>query len=161
MIWGFYLKLEDALNEVKNLQRLRHAHIVRLVGSYTQERNFSIHNYPVTGYDLATLTEHVITILQDQRSPYSNYEAPVSLGRFFSCLANAMDYICENTTKHMDIKPHNILVKVHPRYTIHHQVYIADFGIFRHFSSLNHSQTDSEIPRSPKYCAPEVDAEGK
>jgi hypothetical protein len=43
MIWGFYLKLEDALNEVKNLQRLRHAHIVRLVGSYTQERNFSLH----------------------------------------------------------------------------------------------------------------------
>jgi hypothetical protein len=43
MIWGFYLKLEDALNEVKNLQRLRYAHIVRLVGSYTQERNYSLH----------------------------------------------------------------------------------------------------------------------
>lgn len=158
---GFHLKLKDALNEVEHLQRLRHAHIVRLVGSYTQGRNFSILIYPVTEYDLATFMEHVTTILQDTESPYKNYDASVSLAQSFPCLVNAIRYIHDNTTKHMDIKPQNILVKVHPRYTLHHQVYIADFGISRYFSSIDHSQTDSEIARSPKYCAPEVDAEEK
>jgi serine/threonine protein kinase len=80
----------------------------------------------------------------------------------FKCLIAALEVIHANTTKHMDIKPLNILVKQLGRKErkdwdfSHYRVYIADFGISRNFSTQDHSQTDSPTPRSPLYCAPEV-----
>jgi serine/threonine protein kinase len=71
------------------------------------------------------------------------------------CLTDALNYIHSQATRHLDIKPGNILVKKGP-YRFGHRVYIADFGISKSFSSLDHSQTDDPIPRTPKYCAPEV-----
>jgi hypothetical protein len=45
---------EEAFEEVKHLQKLRHSHIVSLVGSYMQRRYLSILIYPVADYDLDT-----------------------------------------------------------------------------------------------------------
>jgi serine/threonine protein kinase len=150
------LKLDDAINEVEHLQKLRHAHIVQLVGSYVQGKTFAILLYPVADYDLSTFMERVTQALASNPIGFWDYLAILSFGDFFGCLANALEFIHDNTIKHMDIKPGNILVKEHERYENRHHVYIADFGISRSFSQLDHSQTDSEITKTPRYCAPEV-----
>jgi serine/threonine protein kinase len=80
----------------------------------------------------------------------------MSLWNFFGCLSEALIYIHSQDTKRLDIKPGNVLMKRHPDYRFGHRVYIADFGTSRSFPSLDYSQTDAPVPRTPKYCAPEV-----
>ncbi|KAI9766043.1 MAG: hypothetical protein M1839_005034 [Geoglossum umbratile] len=150
------LELKDAINEVDHLQKLRHAHIVQLIGSYVQGKTFAILLYPVADYDLSTFMERVTQALASNPISYREYLALLSFGSFFGCLASALEFIHGKTIKHMDIKPANILVKEHERYENRHHVYIADFGISRSFSQLDHSQTDSKITKTPRYCAPEV-----
>lgn len=41
------LSMAEAVNEIYHLQTLRHIHIIQLVGSYLQGRNFAILTYPV------------------------------------------------------------------------------------------------------------------
>jgi ankyrin repeat protein/serine/threonine protein kinase len=156
MTCGPRFTLKDAILEVEHLQRLRHSHIIQLVGSYTKGRTFSILMYPVADYELSQFMAKVEDIIASDVTEIQDYMAVVSLGSFFSCLTSAVTYIHEKTTAHMDIKPRNILIKQHPRYRFGHQVYIADFGISRHFSPLDHSQTDGPISFTRKYCAPEV-----
>jgi hypothetical protein len=150
------LKLEDALNEVENLQKLRHAHILQLVGSYLQGRTFAILLYPVADCHLRDFMHLIEAKLISLRFDEETFLRVASLGTFFRCLAAGIEYIHANTLKHLDIKPQNILVKLKPSNLFGYHVYISDFGFSRSFSSVDHSQTDSIIPRTPKYCAPEV-----
>ncbi|KAI9720669.1 MAG: hypothetical protein M1812_002849 [Candelaria pacifica] len=155
------LSLGDALKEVEHLQRLRHPHIIQLVGSYLMmNRTFAILLYPVCDLDLKAFMEQC-----QAESPKAVISTPslmidrLYLEGFFSCLVNAIRYIHENTTRHMDIKPANILIKKRPtRYSkgrLYH-LFIADFGLSSSYLSSDHSQTDAVIGRTPKYCAPEV-----
>ncbi|KAL2074586.1 hypothetical protein VTL71DRAFT_8364 [Oculimacula yallundae] len=172
MTCGRRLTIDEALSEVEHLQKLRHPHIIQLVGSYMQGKKFSVLLYPVADCDLASFYEEVsqamfqdAVVLGEERpsrmipwfygSP-ENTDCVQALSSFFSCLSNALSYIHSCYTKHLDIKPGNILVKKHPSYLYGYQVYIADFGISRSFLALDHSQTDTAIRRTPKYCAPEV-----
>jgi serine/threonine protein kinase len=152
------LRLDDAITEVEHLKRMRHAHIIQLVGSYVQGREFSILMYPVADYSLAVFMQLGIKILAQGLDcmKYQEYKIVVSLARFFRCISSALRYIHAETTKHLDIKPANIVVKCHPRYIFGFNVYVTDFGISRHFPLLENSQTDSTITKTPKYCAPEV-----
>lgn len=156
MTCGPRFALKDAILEAEHLQRLRHSHIIQLVGSYTKGRTFSILMYPVADYELSQFMGKIEDILTSELAKIEDYMAVISLGNFFSCLTSAVNYIHERNTAHMDIKPRNILVKQHPRYEFSHRVYLADFGISRHFSPLDHSQTDTPISFTRKYCAPEV-----
>ena len=79
------------------------------------------------------------------------------LESFFPCLAQGLKYIHNNTTRHMDIKASNILVKrkhsdVENGRRYH--IYIADFGTSSTFTSV--SQTAGYTGKTVKYCAPEV-----
>ncbi|KAI9859998.1 MAG: hypothetical protein M1813_006345 [Trichoglossum hirsutum] len=145
------LKLADAIVEVEHLQRLRHAHIVQLIGSYIQGRDFAILLYPCANMNL-----------QDFMKPMEWKFLPnriYALVRFFLCLANGLTYIHAMTTKHMDIKPLNLLVKWRPTKRdspMNYCIYIADFGISRSFSPIEHSVDEGPISRSKIYCAPEV-----
>ncbi|KAI9867430.1 MAG: hypothetical protein M1813_008988 [Trichoglossum hirsutum] len=150
------LKLSEAINEVEHLQKLRHAHIIQLIGSYVQGKTFAILLYPVADCNLSTFMEDITQALTARSMNVRDYLAILSLERFFRCLLHALRFIHDNTIKHMDIKPANILVKEHQRYDYGYQVYIADFGISRSFSQFDHSQTDSDTAKSPIYCAPEV-----
>jgi serine/threonine protein kinase len=155
--------ISDALQEVCHLQNLRHFHIIQLVGTYLQGRNFSILMYPVADCDLGTFLEDtadmndIVTVELETRKKF--------LASSLGCLLSAIQFVHENTTKHMDIKPQNILVRktsdsVDPSYPIrqprHWRVYLADFGLSRSFAAQDHSQTDGPTSRTPKYCAPEV-----
>lgn len=159
MTCGRRLSIQDALVEVEHLQKLRHAHIVQLVGSYLQGKKFAVLIYPVADCDLGNFLEEVSSSVVDSRVMKIEYHsklAIMSLWNFFGCLSEALLYIHSWATKHLDTKPGNILVMRHSDYRFGHRIYIADFGISRYFPSLDHSQTDAPIPRTPKYCAPEV-----
>lgn len=85
------------------------------------------------------------------------------LGYSLSCLSAALEYIHAHTTKHMDIKPQNILVRKLEQSSgvPFWRMYIADFGLSRSFESQTNSQTDGPTSRTPRYCAPEVFADEK
>ncbi|KAG4437818.1 hypothetical protein IFR05_006705 [Cadophora sp. M221] len=57
MICSRRQRLDVLINEVEHLQRLRHPHIVQLVGSYLQGKKFAILLYPATEGNLATFYE--------------------------------------------------------------------------------------------------------
>ncbi|KAH6711734.1 kinase-like domain-containing protein [Leptodontidium sp. MPI-SDFR-AT-0119] len=167
MVCGRRMTVEEALVEVEHLQNLRHPHIIQLVGSYLQGKKFSVLLYPVADCDLSVFLDEVHDLVQETpnlktRGTTSHYlEKPIppaiaSMWSFFGCLADAIRYIHSSARKHLDIKPGNILVKKHPKASYGYRVYVADFGISRSFKSMDHSQTDTHIRRTPKYCAPEV-----
>ncbi|KAI9719763.1 MAG: hypothetical protein M1812_003251 [Candelaria pacifica] len=149
--------LETALNEVIHLQRIRHPHVIQLVGTYLQGKTFALLLYPVCDWNLSDYMEG------------ANIQQLWELPKFFTCLVNGVNYIHSALIKHMDIKPKNILVRKRRKelaksilvsgllfHSDYYQVYIADFGISRNFEAEDQSQTDSLTARSPRYCAPEV-----
>jgi serine/threonine protein kinase len=142
----------DALQEVYHLQNLRHYHIVQLVGTYLQGRNFSILMYPAADTHLGKFLEDTLDM-----DVQTSMNRRIFLSSTLGCLASAVAFIHQHTTKHMDIKPQNILVRqVEYGRIPTWRVYIADFGLSRSFSSQDHSQTDGPTSRTPRYCAPEV-----
>jgi serine/threonine protein kinase len=78
------------------------------------------------------------------------------LAKSIGCLTSAIAYVHDQTTKHMDYKPHNILVKKRNSLVQGWTVYLADFGLSHSFTSQGHSLTDDPTSRTPRYCAPEV-----
>lgn len=152
--------ISEALGEVYHLQNLRHHHIIQLVGSYLQGRDFSILVYPVADCHLGTFLEDTADMNTDSNSRFedTDYRRRLSsLVRSFACLTSALSYVHDQTTRHMDIKPQNILVReADVGSSEPYRVYLADFGLSQSFASQDHSQTDGPTSRTPRYCAPEV-----
>lgn len=133
--------LKNFESELKNLKRLSHEHLVRVVGSYTDQRSVAFLMEPVADMNLLTFLES----FHQNRKSWSP-----SLRSYFGCLANAVGYLHTQRIRHRDLKPANILVK-------DFNVYIADFGTARDWShALNDTTTDSGIPATAPYMAPEV-----
>lgn len=171
MVCGRRLSVDEALVEVEHLQFSRHPHIVQLVGSYLQGKKFSVLLYPVADCDLSVFLDEIQETMQEARDNgnlCNNGKTGVvvyptsilSMWSFFGCLVDAVGYIHSAARKHLDIKPANILVKKHAEARYGYRVYLADFGISRSFKTLDHSQTDAPIRKTPKYCAPEVWEQG-
>jgi len=157
---------EEALLEVEHLHKLRHAHIVQLVGTYMIGRTFAILMYPATKYNLDTFMERLMSEEND-----SALELRYTLAGFIRCLVNALDYVHRQHIKHYDIKPKNILVSEYyseqapsisngkvvlvrssvPEY----RIYLADFGISHSFTAGQDMTDSPNLPRTLKYCAPE------
>jgi serine/threonine protein kinase len=139
---------EEAVREVAHLTRLDHAHILRVIRNYTKGRHLSILPYPMADYNLEDFLEVCRTSLIDHDHWSSNYVP--SVGQMFVCQSSAVEYIHRNLTKHMDIKPQNVLVRnVKTRNPPFHQsrrtsfkAYIADFGIARSFNSSEAVDTE-------------------
>lgn len=110
MICSRRQRLDVLINEVEHLQRLRHPHIVQLVGSYLQGKKFAILLYPATEGNLATFYE-MCGPENTAEGLLGHEKCLVALHRFFRCLASSLAYIHANTTKHLDIKPQNVLVR--------------------------------------------------
>jgi serine/threonine protein kinase len=104
-------KLENFMNEVEHLQRLRHPHIIQLVGSYLQGRKFAILLYPVADWNLTGFFNLCSPEYTSSASPVSQEDCLRAMSGFFQCLAHALTYVRSNTMKHLDIKPQNILVR--------------------------------------------------
>ncbi|TVY32589.1 hypothetical protein LSUB1_G008329, partial [Lachnellula subtilissima] len=74
IICGRRLSLHGAFAEVEHLQKLRHPHIIRLVGSYLQGKKLSVLLYPVADYDLGAFFDEVLPITSEDTT---STKAPV------------------------------------------------------------------------------------
>jgi serine/threonine protein kinase len=140
---------QEAITEVAHLTRLDHAHILRVIGTYVKGRELSILLYPVANCNLERFLERY---RQTSTSDLSGRET--FLKNCFPCLSSAVRYIHRKLTKHMDIKPQNILVlrKSYATRTL----FIADFGIARSYATLEDVETDGKTSFTKRYAAPEV-----
>ena len=104
-------KLEELVQEVSYLHRLRHPHIIQLVGTYLQKDRFNILLYPVATGDLTKFLDEwrlQYFVRSAQSSARVYYQ--LDLARFFFCLASAVEFMHGKNIRHMDIKPSNILI---------------------------------------------------
>jgi serine/threonine protein kinase len=142
---------EEAIAEVSHLTRLNHSHIVRVIGTYVKGRELSILLYPVADYNLETF-------LDEYRATPEKSDLWISMrysrDRLYCCLSSAVQFIHRNLTKHMDIKPQNILIQ--QMYDRHYHVYVADFGIARSYETPEEIETDGRTSFTKRYAAPEV-----
>ncbi|KAF2684313.1 kinase-like protein [Lentithecium fluviatile CBS 122367] len=141
---------DKAIEEVAHLNRLSHAHVVRVIGTYVIGQELSILLYPVAEWNLETFLQVTSGhLLGPQRRRQL-------LPKFMVCLVNTLAFIHQSMTKHMDIKPKNILVKGKFPGEVEYRVYIADFGIARAYTSLEAAETEGPTMFTRKYAAPEV-----
>jgi serine/threonine protein kinase len=132
-----YLALEATV-----LRQLRHRHIVRLIGTFSQSGETSIFLSPVAETNLA---EYLAT------SGAGASESRLHIRGFFGCLVSALRHTHESSFTHGDIKPANILVSKDRIPS----VLLCDFGASR-------SQFDIQIARGSsrpftwRYRAPET-----
>lgn len=154
-----HLKKEEAFEEVEHLQRLKHPHVIRVVGTYTLPRKLSILLYPVADYTLDVFLESIKDGLAREERDVRLY----STSTFLRCLAKAVAYIHDKLMKHMDLKPKNLLVRDMQSSTICNQgrfkIYIADFGVARSYRSTDDINTETPIAYTKMYAAPEVVAQ--
>jgi serine/threonine protein kinase len=105
------VKLKYLIREVSYLHRLRHPHIIQLVGTYLQKNTFAILLYPVATGDLTKfMDEWQLQYSQQNGTSSSATYYQLDLARFFFCLTSAVAFMHEKGIRHMDIKPSNILV---------------------------------------------------
>jgi serine/threonine protein kinase len=147
------LKREDALQEVQQLYRAQHSHIVRLVGTYVIGDELAILTYPCAEWNL----EQFLAITPTAAVLAERTQA---LTKFFTCLAKTLDFLHSFPIKHMDIKPQNILVRNIRHTTINDddpfKIYLTDFGSSRFYPSVEDTETDSWTPFTRAYAAQEV-----
>jgi hypothetical protein len=151
----------DYIAEVEHLHRLQHAHILRVVGTYTFKKGLAILLYPVASWNLDEFMDELLDTQSSVNSDvlqsgWRDRAGAKALRTAFGCLAHALHFIHSSNVKHMDIKPKNILVRAHGPETGSYKIYIADFGIARGYKSANDAETDSPIPFTRTYAAPEV-----
>jgi serine/threonine protein kinase len=134
------------LEEIKITRKLKHQHIVRAVASYelgTTSLEFNILLEPVAETDLHSWMERAA----EKQFVEADLEI---LNRWYSCLANTVEYIHKNVVRHKDLKPSNVLVKGT-------EIWITDFGSAREFSSTEPTTTDGTGRGFTRlYSAPEV-----
>lgn len=111
----------DFKNEVRMLKALRHPHIIKFVGSYTQAERYSLLLSPVADMDLS---RYMRTIEETSSTSLSIRDRSWNLLRGMSSLASALSHIHSSSVWHCDIKPANILVK-------DDRFILADFGLSR------------------------------
>ncbi|CAG5138359.1 uncharacterized protein ALTATR162_LOCUS322 [Alternaria atra] len=136
--------IEELKKEVSVLQKLRHPHIIRLIGTYAKGDKMSMLLSPVADTTLAVWLEQSAS-----KKPANLSETIVKM---FGCLASSVRYLHEQrpVVKHMDIKPQNILIVESGQEFPH--VVLSDFGV----SSAEEVGDDQYKPLTRQYIAPEV-----
>ncbi|KAF2257373.1 kinase-like protein [Trematosphaeria pertusa] len=118
---------------------------------------------PVADKDLAAFMEEAASHVQAASLPNTESstarlreqalanEMRATLRTFFGCLAASLAYLHDNSVRHKDIKPQNILVRSG-------NVLLTDFGLSRDFADDIGSTTSGITPSTPRYSPPEVAA---
>jgi serine/threonine protein kinase/ankyrin repeat protein len=127
------------IEELNTLKTLSHRHLVRYIGSYTDEDHIAFLMAPVADCNLKNFLHNS-----------SNFPASsVSLRYYYGCLGSAVNYLHEKGIRHRDLKPSNILIK-------DMRVFVTDFGTaFNTSKSKKTSILERNVPRSISYLSPE------
>ncbi|RTE76738.1 hypothetical protein BHE90_008812 [Fusarium euwallaceae] len=127
-------------NELQNLRKLSHRHLVKYVGSYTDPRVFAILLLPVADMDLKTFLS---------RAPFPQSELS-SVRGYFGCITAGIAYLHRSSIRHKDITPRNVLIK-------DNNIFVTDFGLSLDWSEVSKSKTDGPRGKVTRdYVAPEV-----
>ncbi|KAF1962155.1 kinase-like protein [Byssothecium circinans] len=142
-------KLESILREVDIMRRLRHPHIVQLLGCY-QENNsrqliFHTLMYPVGDMNLSELF-HEFSLLKNEATKQDCREW---IGQWFLCLSSALTYMHAKRIHHEDIKPSNIICRGS-------HILFTDFSSSRIIATDQTTSTESSAQASRMYAAPEA-----
>jgi serine/threonine protein kinase len=164
------IQIGQMRREIDVLKELKHRHVVKLVGSYTQQLCLGLLLWPVARCDLAFVLEFMemeglYVHSSDQESGFLEKLAEHDLDMeglrdiagiqneriwsSFGCLTRAMAYLHENNVRHKDIKPSNILLS-------RDGIWITDFGSAKDFTADLTSTSESRERGTLRYCAPEV-----
>jgi serine/threonine protein kinase len=134
-------------NEIRNVKRLRHIHIVEIIGSFEQSKEMGFFMRPCADDSLAYVLNNTDSMIQRRNKLGSRQK--VSFFQFLvstiGCLAHALKFIHGSELKHKDIKPANILVHGD-------QVFLTDFGlskIVRENSTTSYGPTGATKPVRP------------
>lgn len=142
---------KEIAEEARIVRRLRHRHIVKVLGTYSWRNQFGIIMSPVAETDLNNFLQHV-----DSLESYPEEERLECYNIMLSwpaCLLRALDYTHEMLVKHRDIKPSNILIK-------DGTIYLTDFGIAKELvEGATTGSTALPGPFTPAYSAPELFAD--
>ncbi|KAI0893873.1 hypothetical protein F4806DRAFT_139536 [Annulohypoxylon nitens] len=129
------------IEELNQMKLLRHRHLVKIVGSYTDKHYIA---YLMTPIADGTLEQFLC-----QSHPMDLYQLEV-LRRFYGCLAGAVHHLHKNHIRHRDLTSRNILI-------YDESIYISDFGSAYNWTHRPNSNTQHmNIPVSPDYMAPEI-----
>lgn len=129
--------------EMQLIKALKHRHIVQFVGSFTDPKYLGMIISPVADMNLAEYMD----LMAAQKAPPNL----TSLRSFFGCLATALQYLHDQSIRHRDIKPQNILIDGG-------NVLFTDFGLSKDYSDHAGSTTSGVTAMTPRYSAPEVAA---
>lgn len=129
--------------ELKALKSLRHHHLVKIVGSYTDTQYIAYIMSPVATWTLGDFLASKKKLGDGDMT---------MLRRSYGCLAAAVNYLHQNQVRHNDITRRNVLI-------YKGEVYIADFGSCHRWNTqtpLGSRTRHVTIGVSPDYMAPEI-----
>ena len=127
--------IDAVREEVANHRRNPHYHIVQAFGSYNvvDRETFCLLLTPKADCNLQQYME--------RPEKYVGCGAPkIILPQHIGCLASALHRIHQNDSKHLDLKPTNIVLKGN-------RILITDFGVTRHFLVKSSSSSRVETTK--------------
>ncbi|KAH7393594.1 hypothetical protein BKA64DRAFT_709932 [Cadophora sp. MPI-SDFR-AT-0126] len=134
---------KDFEKEVAILKNLDHAHLIKIVSSYTDPDYVAMILEPVASMslkDYLSTRGAAAELFESEREQFRCY---------YGCLAHALSYLHEMRVKHKDIKPSNILIGQK------HEIYIADFGSATEFDDISMTMSTGKA-RTFRYQSPEL-----
>jgi len=143
---GVQISEEEFSREIKILKKFSEArHFITLLATYSHGIELGLLHLPVAQCDLSELLAKSV---QERRELMPDDD----LERAFGCLSAALYYLNQESIRHRDIKPHNILV-------YNGTLVFTDFGYSNDFSGKITSLTDGDRPVGTRdWNAPEVEA---
>jgi hypothetical protein len=138
--------LQIVQKEAAALEALRHAHIIKIIGSYLDglaqgQQFYSLLMFPVGQRDLKTLLE-----LDDDEQLAAKRK--IWFPRWFQCLSSALAYMHSRGVRHQDIKPSNIVHRGE-------DIFFTDFSSAGMFTVGQITSTENPSRSALMYAAPE------
>jgi serine/threonine protein kinase len=143
------LTVDFCVQEINVMERLDHRHVIKLISSEILSRRIEL-VLPLADEDLSTYMSQ----FQENRLPDDIHNLSRNLQKWIGCLSSGLTYLHEQSVRHKDIKPQNILL-------MGDRVMYTDFGIARDFTDSQFAVTSGDLRGTPMYCAPEVFNEQK